>query len=56
MRIREETDQGRPTVAADPDSATAEMFRGVALRTAGALAASGKDYSRLFPKITVEDS
>jgi ATP-binding protein involved in chromosome partitioning len=55
-RIREETDQGTPTVAADPDSTTAEAFRGVALRTAGALAASGKDYSRLFPKITVEDS
>lgn len=54
-RIREETDGGRPTVVADPDGAAGKRFRAVALRAAGELAASGKDYSRLFPKITVED-
>lgn len=54
-RIREETDGGTPTVVADPDGATGARFRAVALRAAGELAASGKDYSRLFPKITVED-
>jgi len=55
-RIREETDGGRPTVVADPDGTAGRRFRAVALRAAGELAASGKDYSRLFPKITVEDS
>ncbi len=54
-RIREETDGGKPTVIAEPDGRTGLRFRSVALRAAGALAASGKDYSRLFPKITVED-
>src|SRR5690606_25224448 len=54
-RIREETDGGNPTVVADPDGPTGRRFRALALRTAGELAASGKDYSRLCPKSTVED-
>ena len=55
-RIREETDEGKPTVAADPSSPIARAFTEAALRTAGELAARGKDYSRLFPNITVEDT
>ncbi len=54
-RIREETDRGRPTVVAEPDGALAEAFRATALRAAGELAARTKDYSRLFPSITVEE-
>ncbi|HLF10942.1 MAG TPA: P-loop NTPase, partial [Gammaproteobacteria bacterium] len=54
-RIREETDQGKPTVAADPNSPLAHRFREAALRAAGELAARSKDYSRLFPNITVEE-
>ncbi|HET7607944.1 MAG TPA: iron-sulfur cluster carrier protein ApbC [Gammaproteobacteria bacterium] len=55
-RIREETDQGKPTVAADPKSPLARAFTEAALRAAGELAARAKDYSRLFPNITVEDN
>jgi ATP-binding protein involved in chromosome partitioning len=55
-RIREETDEGKPTVAADPKSPIARAFTEAALRAAGELAARAKDYSRLFPKITVEDN
>ncbi|HEY8522022.1 MAG TPA: iron-sulfur cluster carrier protein ApbC [Gammaproteobacteria bacterium] len=55
-RIREETDSGEPTVVAEPDSLAAIAFREAALRAAGELAASAQDYSRLFPKITVEDT
>jgi ATP-binding protein involved in chromosome partitioning len=55
-RIREETDQGTPTVAADPKSPIARAFTEAALRAAGELAARAKDYSRLFPNITVEDN
>jgi ATP-binding protein involved in chromosome partitioning len=55
-RIREETDRGFPTVAADPKSPVARAFTEAALRAAGELAARGKDYSRLFPNITVEDN
>jgi ATP-binding protein involved in chromosome partitioning len=52
--VSEQTDSGNPTVAADPDSAAARMFRETALRIAGELAATGRDYSHLFPKVTVE--
>jgi ATP-binding protein involved in chromosome partitioning len=55
IRIREETDRGAPTVVSEPDGALARSFGDAALRAAGELAAGGKDYSRLFPKITVED-
>ena len=55
-RIREETDQGKPTVAADPKGPIARAFTEAALRAAGELAARAKDYSRLFPSITVEDN
>ncbi len=54
-RIREETDEGRPSVIADPDGPLARAFRECALRAVGQLAASGKDYSRLFPSISVEN-
>jgi ATP-binding protein involved in chromosome partitioning len=54
-RIREETDGGTPTVAADPRGPLARRFTEVALRAVGELAARAKDYSLLFPKITVEE-
>ena len=54
--IREQTDSGRPTVVAAPDSPQAAAYRDAARRTAAALAARGKDYSAKFPKIVVEDS
>ena len=54
-RIRRETDEGKPTVAADPAGPLARAFREAALRGVGELAARGKDYSRLFPSITVEE-
>jgi ATP-binding protein involved in chromosome partitioning len=55
-RIREETDQGKPTVAADPKGPLSRAFSEAALRAVGELAARTKDYSRLFPNITVEDN
>ncbi len=54
-RIREETDAGEPTVVREPDGPLAQSFVDAALRAAGELAAAAKDYSRLFPNITVED-
>lgn len=54
--IHEHAEQGCPTVAADPDGRIAAAYREIALRAAGVLAAGSKDYSNLFPKITVEDS
>ncbi len=56
VRIREQADGGRPTVAAEPDSARGRAYREMARRTAARLARAGRDYSKVFPKITVEDS
>ena len=55
LKIREQTDSGRPTVIADPASPAALAYQRTARRTAAALAAQGKDYSRRFPNIVVED-
>jgi ATP-binding protein involved in chromosome partitioning len=54
IRIREDADGGSPTVAAEPDSPRARAYLLMARRTAARLATLNRDYSRLFPKITVE--
>jgi ATP-binding protein involved in chromosome partitioning len=55
-RIREETDAGRPTVVAAPDSPRAKAYFQTARRTAAALSRRSRDRSSLFPKIVVEDT
>src|SRR5580700_4351507 len=54
IRIREEADGGSPTVVADPQSARAQAYFKMARRAAARLATLNKDYSKAFPKITVE--
>jgi ATP-binding protein involved in chromosome partitioning len=54
IRIREDADGGAPTVVAEPDSERARAYFLMARRTAARLATLNKDYSRAFPKITVE--
>src|SRR5450631_3976801 len=54
IRIREDADGGLPTVVAEPGSARARAYFAMARRTAARLATLNKDYSRAFPKITVE--
>jgi ATP-binding protein involved in chromosome partitioning len=54
MRIREDADGGAPTVVAEPGSERARAYFLMARRTAARLATLNKDYSRAFPKITVE--
>ena len=56
LDIRSNTDSGRPTVVGDPDSVPAAAYRLAAIRMAARLALQGKDYSKKFPKIVVEDS
>jgi len=53
--IREQTDSGRPTVVAEPQSVTAGRYREIARRAAAHLALAGKDYAGAFPKIVIED-
>jgi len=56
LAVRIGADSGTPAVVAQPDSAAARRLRDAALRIVGELAATGRDYSHLFPRITVEDS
>ena len=54
IRIREDADGGAPTVVAEPESTRAQAYFKMARRTAARLATLNKDYSRAFPKITIE--
>jgi ATP-binding protein involved in chromosome partitioning len=56
LAIREQTDSGSPTVVAAPDSPAAQAYLQTARRMAARLAMQGRDYSRRFPNIVVEDS
>lgn len=56
ISIREQTDSGTPTVIADPEGAHAQSYRQIARRMAARLAIRSKDYSKLFPKIVVENT
>jgi ATP-binding protein involved in chromosome partitioning len=55
LSIREQTDAGNPTVAAEPRGTIASRYREIARRAAARLALAGKDYAGAFPKIVVED-
>ena len=56
IRIRKEADTGRPSVIADLDGEPALHYLDIARRMSAQLAAGSKDYSHLFPKITIEES
>jgi ATP-binding protein involved in chromosome partitioning len=56
IRIRAEADGGVPTVVADPGSARAQAYLHMARRTAARLATLNKDYSHVFPKISIEST
>lgn len=51
-KIREEADSGRPTVASEPESETAAIFREIARKAAAAIASLPLDHSSSIPKIT----
>ena len=53
LSIREQADGGRPTVASDPDSEVAALYRSVARKVAVRVAEQSKDFSAKFPTITV---
>jgi ATP-binding protein involved in chromosome partitioning len=55
LRIREQTDSGNPSVVAEPEELPADAYRATARRMAAGLAMQGKDYSRRFPNIVVEN-
>jgi len=56
IRIRQETDSGRPTVVAEPDSRIAEIYRAIARRIAVKIAEKAKDMSAKFPSIVIQNT
>ncbi|MDR0458738.1 MAG: iron-sulfur cluster carrier protein ApbC, partial [Burkholderiaceae bacterium] len=53
LSIREQTDSGTPTVAANPDGPHAQIYRAIARRVAIQIAAKSKDYSSKLGGIKV---
>ena len=55
IRIRVGGDEGRPTVAMEPDSSITAAYRAIARRVGAKLSLRAKDYSSKFPKIVIEN-
>ncbi len=56
IRIREETDGGKPTVVAEPESRIAQIYREIARKTAAKLSLQAKDYAARFPSIVIQNN
>ena len=56
IRIREETDSGRPTVIAEPESRIAGLYREIARRAGARLSLQAKNYSHKFPSIVIQNT
>ena len=54
--IREEVDNGRPSVVADPEGRIAQIYRDIARRTAARLSLKSKNYAAKFPQIVIENN
>jgi ATP-binding protein involved in chromosome partitioning len=56
IRIREETDGGKPTVVAEPDSRISEIYREIARKAAAKLSQQAKSYAAKFPNIVIQNN
>ena len=56
IKIREQSDNGMPTVVAEPDGSIAATYREIARRTAIKLSEMGLDYTSKFPNIVIQSS
>ena len=56
IRIREQTDSGKPTVVAEPDGSIAKVYKQIARRVAVKIAEMAQDHSAVFPKIVVQNT
>ncbi len=56
IRIREETDSGKPTVVAEPESRIAEIYRQIARRVAVKVGELAVDHSAKFPNIVIQNT
>ena len=56
IKIREHADSGKPTVVAEPDSRSAQIYREIARKVAARIAELAKDHSGAFPKIVIQNT
>ena len=56
IKIREHADSGRPTVVAEPDSRSAQIYKEIARKVAARIAELAKDHSAVFPKIVIQNT
>ena len=56
IRIREQTDAGRPTVIAEPDGTIARSYKEIARKVAVRIAEKAKDMSLKMPTIKVSNT
>src|SRR5574340_40418 len=56
IRIREQTDSGKPTVVADPDGQVAKVYKQIARRIAVKIADMAQNRSAVFPKVVVQNT
>ena len=56
IAIRVETDGGKPTVVAQPESRITEIYREIARKTAAKLSLQAKDYAAKFPRIVIQNN
>lgn len=53
VKIREQVDNGNPSVVADPDGKVAQIYKDISRKAAARLARQAKDYSTKFPTIKI---
>jgi ATP-binding protein involved in chromosome partitioning len=56
IQIREETDAGKPTVVAAPESRIADIYRQIARRVAVKIGESAVDHTAKFPNIVIQNT
>jgi ATP-binding protein involved in chromosome partitioning len=56
IRIREETDSGKPTVVAEPEARISQIYRDIARNAAAKLALQAKSYAAKFPNIVIQNN
>ncbi|WFE68739.1 iron-sulfur cluster carrier protein ApbC [Thiomicrospira sp. R3] len=56
MAIRQQADQGKPSMVAEPDGAYANKYREISFKISAQLADAKRNYSAAFPKIVIEQS
>jgi ATP-binding protein involved in chromosome partitioning len=56
IHIREQADSGQPTVVADPDGRTTQIYKQIARRVAVKIAEQAQDHSAAFPKIVIQNT